>query len=208
MRGRLLGLLLISIPMAARGAELAEIHEKEAIALIENARESRAGGYFSRSEAQYRRALGMVERSFGIESPDLIPGLNGLAELYFDMGRYSEAEVLSKRSAALVTAALGPGHPLLATAEQDLAAIYHAQGQYGKAEPLYLHALAIREASLGTNHPFVAVTLSSLAEMERAQSNYERAAVHYAVRSSQLISPVFSMDNGTSPGWLRYTRPW
>src|SRR5580700_5690544 len=124
MRGRLLGLLLVSIPFSPLCAEMPEVQAHEAIALINIARQSHTEGYFSRAEAQYRRALAILEQASGAQSPDLTPALNGLAELYFDAGRYTEAEALSRRSAAVVEAGLGPAHPLMATALHNLAAIY------------------------------------------------------------------------------------
>jgi len=165
----LLGLVLASIPLETMGAELPDTRAREAIALINNAKQNRAEGYFYRAEAQYRRALGIVEQISGAQSADLTPVLNGLAELYFDARRYTEAEAFARRSAAVVEASLGAEHPLMATALHDLAAIYQVQGQYAKAEPLYLRALAIREATLGPEHPFVAATLANLAELERAR---------------------------------------
>jgi tetratricopeptide (TPR) repeat protein len=155
------------------GGEPPDIQADEAITLIDNARQNRTEGYFYPAEAQYRRALAIVEQISGAQSPDLTPALNGLAELYFDARRYTEAEALARRSAAVVEASLGAGHSLMATALHNLAAIYHVQGQYAKAEPLYLRALAIREATPGPNHPFVAATLADLAELESAQGNYE-----------------------------------
>lgn len=176
MNGRLLGLLLFSIPVTILAAEPPDIRVRDAIALINNARQNRAEGYFYRSEAQYRRALAIVEQTYGAQSPNLTPALNGLAELYFDAGRYMEAEALARRSAAVVEAALGSDHPLLATALHDLAAIYHVQGQYDKAEPLYLRALAIRRNALGPSHPFVSATTANLAELRRAQGKIARSS--------------------------------
>jgi len=194
MRGRLLGLLWVSIPLSTMGAALPDMQATEAITLIKNARQNRTKGYFYRAEAQYRRALAIVEQTSGAQSPDLTPALNGLAELYFAASRYTEAEALARRSAAVVEAALGAGHPLMATALHDLAAIYHVQGEFGKAEPLYYRALSIRETALGANHPFVAVTLADLAEMESAQGNYDRAAEHYA-RAVRIRQDAFGMDD-------------
>jgi tetratricopeptide (TPR) repeat protein len=174
MRGRLLGLLLVSIPLNAMGAEPLDMQAREAITLIEDARQNRTDGYFYRAEVQCRQALAIVERISGAQSPDLTPALNGLTELYFDAGRYTEAEAFARRSAAVVEASLGAGHPLMATALHDLAAIYHVQGQYAKAEPLYLQALAIREKTLGPNHPFVGAPLANLAELDRALGRRDR----------------------------------
>ncbi len=127
MRARLLGLLWASIPLSIMSAELPDTQASEAITLIKNARQNRTEGYFYRAEAQYLRALAIVEQTSGAQSPDLTPALNGLAELYFDARRYTEGEALARRSAAVVEATLGADHPLLATALHDLAAIYHVQ---------------------------------------------------------------------------------
>jgi tetratricopeptide (TPR) repeat protein len=194
MRGILLGVLLVAIPFAMAGAEPPDMRAREAIALIRNAKQNGTEGYSYRAEAQYRRALAILEETSGPRSPDLTPALNGLADLYFEARHYTEAEAMARRSAAVVEAGLGDGHPLLATALQDLAAIYHVQGQYAKAEPLYYRALAIREKALGPNHAFVAATLADLAEMESAQGHYDRAAEHYA-RAVQIRQDAFGMDD-------------
>jgi tetratricopeptide (TPR) repeat protein len=185
MRGRLLGLLLVSMPSGMMGAEPPDMQARAAIALINAARQNRTNGYYYRAEAQYRRALAIVEQISGAQSPDLTPALNGLAELYFDARRYTEAEALARRSAAVVEAGLGAGHPLMATALHNLAAIYHVQGQFAKAEPLYLRALDIREKTLGPNHPFVGATLANLAELDRAWGKRDRAAAARAIRIRQ-----------------------
>ncbi len=194
MGGRFLGALLATIPLSAMGAELPDIQAREAFTLINNAKQNRAEGYFYLAEAQYLRALAIVEYASGAQSADLTPALNGLAELYFEARRYTEAEAFARRSAAIVAANLGNGHPLMATALQDLAAIYHVQGEYDKAEPLYRRALAIREKALGANHPFVAVTLIDLGGLEKAQGNYDRAAEHYA-RAVRIRQDAFGMDD-------------
>jgi tetratricopeptide (TPR) repeat protein len=178
MSRRLLGLLLVCMPATILAAEPPDTRVGDAIALINNARQNRTEGYFYRSEAQYLWALAIIEQTYGAQSPNLTPALNGLAELYFEAGRYTEAEALARRSAAVVEAGLGSDHPLLATALHDLAAIYHVQGQYDKAEPLYLRALAIRRNALGPNHPFVSATIANLAEMRRAQGKQAQAWNH------------------------------
>lgn len=188
------GLFLLAVPYGLPATEPAGMDAGQALLLIHNARQNRADGYFYRAEAEYRQAIEIVDRTSGNDSADLTPALNGLAELYFEAGRYSEAEALAKRSAVVVEAGLGDQHPLLATALHDLAAIYHVQGQYAKAEPLYYQALAIREQALGPNHPFVAATLVDLAELESAQGNRELAAGHYA-RAVRIREEAFGADD-------------
>lgn len=194
MHSSLRVLALAAIPAMAGAAELSDAAADEAIVIIETARHCRTEGYQRRSEALYRLAMAKIEQTAGRDTVNLIPALNGLAELFFDERRYVEAESLSLRSASLVGSALGGGHPLMATALQNLAAIYHVQEQYEKAEPLYLRALAIREQALGPDHPFVAATLADLAAMESARGDYRAAAQHYA-RAIRIREAAFGQDD-------------
>ena len=52
MRGRLLGVLLVLVPLSMPGAEPPDVQVNEAIALIVDARQNRTAGYFYRAEAQ------------------------------------------------------------------------------------------------------------------------------------------------------------
>lgn len=180
---RLAVALLAAAPLIA--GEMSGPQAEEALVLIDTARHCRAEKLNARAEALYRRAITKIEAAAGPDTVDLIPALNGLAELYFDEQRYTESEVLSVRSAALVTANLGDTHPLLATALQNLAAVYHVEGQYDKAGPLYLKALHIREQALGPEHPFVAAILANMAAMERARKNC-RLAAEYRARALKI----------------------
>ena len=76
-------------------------------------------------------------------------GLNNLAALYRNQGRYTDAEPLYKRSLAIWEKALGPEHPDVALGLNNLAALYRNQGRYTDAEPLLKRSLAIREKALG-----------------------------------------------------------
>jgi hypothetical protein len=77
MRGRLLGLLLVSIPLGLAAVRRAagDCRRGEAITLIVScAPVAGRMGYFSRAEAQYRRALAIVEQDRPARgSPDLTP---------------------------------------------------------------------------------------------------------------------------------------
>ena len=76
----------------------------QAIGLIQAATESRADGFYSRAEGQYRQSLAILETISGPRSADLTPALNGLAAVYFDERRYTDAESLTRRSASLAEA--------------------------------------------------------------------------------------------------------
>ena len=194
MTQRLLALALVSMPVVLMGSEALTNGHDEALGFLQNAMRDRASGYNSRAEAEYRRALALIERRAGPQTADLTPVLNGLAGLCFEERRYTEAERYSLRSAALAEASLGAEHPLLATALHNLGAIYYAQGQYEKAAPLYERALKIREKSLGENHAFVAATLAAMAELDNAQGDHELAAARYA-RALKIREAAYGADD-------------
>ena len=86
-------------------------------------------------------------------------GLNNLARLYQDQGKYEQAEALFQRALliyaqtdTLYKHALGPDHPNIVTSLNNLALLYQDQGQYEQAEILYKQVLANREELLGSEH--------------------------------------------------------
>ena len=58
MRERLLGLLLVTIPLSVMSAETPDVQASEAFTLIDNAKQNRTEGYFP-AEVPYRRVLAM-----------------------------------------------------------------------------------------------------------------------------------------------------
>ena len=49
------------------------------------------------------------------QHPDVATGLNNLATLYYDQGRYADAEPRYQRALAIWEKVLGPEHPNVAT---------------------------------------------------------------------------------------------
>ena len=74
--------------------------------LIQKANHNRQLGPNSRAEAQYKKAMAILEKTAGPRAPHLIPALIGLTELYYGEQRYKEAEVNARRSVAVVESAL------------------------------------------------------------------------------------------------------
>jgi tetratricopeptide (TPR) repeat protein len=71
-------------------------------------------------------------------------GLNNLAALYRDQGRYAEAEPLYQRALAIWEEALGPEHPNVATALENYAALLRDTGRSEDAMEMEARAKAIR----------------------------------------------------------------
>jgi serine/threonine protein kinase/tetratricopeptide (TPR) repeat protein len=68
-------------------------------------------GQIGEAEALYRRSLAIDERISGMDSPYLVPGLGGLANLYRDQGRFADAEPLYRRALGIFEAARTPQDP-------------------------------------------------------------------------------------------------
>ncbi len=71
-------------------------------------------------------------------------GLNNLAVLYEDQGKYAEAEPVHKRVLAIREKALGPEHPQVATSLKNYAALLRKIGRGEEASKMELRAQAIR----------------------------------------------------------------
>jgi CHAT domain-containing protein len=128
-------------------------------------------------------------------------GLNNLASLYHNQGKYTEAVSLYKRSLAINEKALGPQHPSVALSLNNIASLYLSQGKYTDAEPLLKRSLAINEKALGPQHPLVAMSLNSLALTYRAQEKVKQALGFYR-RASRIYQTRFERAPGRSAGPL------
>ena len=93
-------------------------------------------------------------------------GLNNLAELYREQGKYEEAEPLYRRAIAIGEKVLGPEHPRLAIWLNNLALLYLALGKYGEAEPLYRRSLGIFEKVLGKGHRSTEIIRANYAALQ------------------------------------------
>ena len=89
------------------------------------------------AEPLYQRALGIAEKAYGPEHPNVVIGLNSLAEFYRDWERFAEAGPLYKRSLAIHERAPGVDHPGVSPSLNNLAAVYTARDRYAETAPLY-----------------------------------------------------------------------
>jgi tetratricopeptide (TPR) repeat protein len=84
------------------------------------------------AEPLYRRALGIDERSFGWDHPNLGTDLNNLAALLEATNRLEEAEQLMQRMLGIFlrfSASTGREHPFLQTATRNYAALLAELGR-------------------------------------------------------------------------------
>ncbi|MCP3373167.1 CHAT domain-containing tetratricopeptide repeat protein [Bradyrhizobium cajani] len=119
------------------------------------------------AEPLYKRAIALMERSLGLETPLIAAELTNLAALYQRQSRYAEAEPLFKRALAVREKALSREHPDVGQALNNLATLYVKQEHFADAEPLFQRALAIYQKAAGPEHPAVATVLNNIGQVNR-----------------------------------------
>jgi tetratricopeptide (TPR) repeat protein len=122
-----------------------------------------------------RRALAIVELSFGPYHPKFATDLNDLAVILQATNRLAEAEPLYRRALSIDERSYGPNHPDVARDLNSLAAFLYASNQLAEAEPLYRRALSIDERSYGPDDPHVATDLNNLAVLLKATNRLDEA---------------------------------
>ena len=110
-------------------------------------------GLFDPAEKQLRRALDLIDRSEGSESPTSIRVSTRLGRVIGDKGGFEEGERLLSRTREAAVQTLGPNDPATLEATARLGALYFAQHRTKEAEPLLRQVLEARRRVLPTDHP-------------------------------------------------------
>ena len=111
----------------------------------------------------------------GKEHQNTLGGVNNLAGLYYDQGRYDEAEPLYKRALEAQIRVLGEAHADTLTSINGLAVLYKAQGRGAQAERLLKRAQEASERTLGKEHPNTLIGINNLALLYHALGRYAQA---------------------------------
>jgi tetratricopeptide (TPR) repeat protein len=178
-------------------AEAAELY-REAIEALPRENESARAEYLNKhgtaayqvgdlttATASFEEALALLERTLGVDHPDVATALNNLALLYYTQGNYAAAEPLYRRSLAIDEKTLGAEHPGVATDLNNLALLYKKQGNLAAAEPLLKRALAIKEKAFAAGHPSLVTGLRNYAALLRGLGRIEEAEA-FEARAAQL----------------------
>ena len=185
----------------------------EANRLNEQVIQLKKHGRYQEAIAIAKRALAILEKTYGKEHPEVVTRLNDLAGLYRVLGDYSNAEALYKQSLTIIEKVFGPEHPLVAFSLDDLAKVYSDKKDYSKAEALYKQALAILEKAYGKEHLQVANSLSNLALLyshllaELAEKGRYREAIDPATKILNINRQIFGekhLDTATSYSALAF----
>ncbi|OJJ41230.1 hypothetical protein ASPWEDRAFT_731886 [Aspergillus wentii DTO 134E9] len=109
-------------------------------------------GYCKEAEELDLLIVEANKREYGMEHPETLESLGGLASTYQDQGRWSEAEKLDLHLVETWKKLRGPTHHLTLTSMSNLAKIYQHQGRLREAESLALHVMETRKSVFGTDH--------------------------------------------------------
>jgi tetratricopeptide (TPR) repeat protein len=145
-------------------------------------------------------AADLLKDTWGDDKPVYAFGLNLVAELYHDLGRYKEAEPFYEQALRIRRSSLGDKHPDYATSLNNLAELYMDTGRYPQAETNYLAGLAISKQALGGDDTDYAIELNNVAVLYEALARYEDAK-HYALQALSIdrrhrgpLDPAYAVD--------------
>jgi len=150
---------------------------KELARSLKEAQQAFSQGNFAQAEPLYKRALELVERSYGEDHADTMLCVQNLADTYYSLRKYKEAVPLFRRLLVIKEKTVGVAHPDVAVCLFKLAKTYEKLGMPREAESIYRRAVRVAEQAYGQDHSFVATILESFAGMlRRAQIRLKEAS--------------------------------
>ncbi len=139
-------------------------------------------GLYVESEKRLEKSLAIFE--LGTDHSLVAEGVNNLAAVKYELGKYDEALALHRRSVKLFEATSGENSVEVAVARSNLAGVLKEFGQTSEAESLYIKSLKTLEANRAKHARRLADTLANLAniyqeegEMARAEPLVQRAVL-------------------------------
>lgn len=130
-------------------------------------------GRFPEAEKTLQKSLDIFE---ALGDPYLVAeGVNNLAAVKYELGKYSEALALHRRSVKLFETTSGEGSVVAAVGRSNLAGVLHQLGHSTEAAALYRKSLKTLEANQDTQRKRLADTLSSLANVYLTEGDLARA---------------------------------
>jgi tetratricopeptide (TPR) repeat protein len=127
------------------------------------------------SEPLHKRAVEMVEKLEGLDSPETASKLHNMALFYFQKEEYATAEELFLRSLAIREKYPDRDHQFTAATLSQLAGVYRLKGEYEEAERYCRRALDIQESLLDPGHIEIATGCNNLALLYLTMGRYDEA---------------------------------
>lgn len=128
-------------------------------------------GLYSKASKTLNEIFPIIEKQFGLNSPEHLDALVITGTHYVRQGKYPEAEETFDNALDL----LKPEEETYMSALNDQALVYRNLGQLEKAEKIFAEIKVMDSATLGTSHPYYAITLSNLALIQTDAGKYKEA---------------------------------
>jgi tetratricopeptide (TPR) repeat protein len=117
---------------------------------------------YDESEAIYRRALAIFEKTFGPEHYEVASNLHNLAAVLCTRGDLDEAEKLYRRALVIKEKLLGEDSPDAALTLNNLGALLSRAGRPKEAAGLLQRAVAVLQGQVAPDHPHLALARANL----------------------------------------------
>jgi tetratricopeptide (TPR) repeat protein len=127
----------------------------------------------------YECALAIQERDYGPNHRDLAPTLNGLGDIWHELGKPAKARQFYERALAIEEREYGPDHREIASTLINLGNAWGDLGKPAKARQFIERALAIQEREYGPDHGRVASTMYNLGSTWSEQGQPAKARQLY-----------------------------
>ncbi len=137
------------------------------------------GGGYGKALNVAQDCLLLAEKEFGKENKNYVTSVNGLASIFFQMGRYAEAESLFIQGMIIYEKALGVNDANYASSLNNLAEVYKYMGRFAEAEPLCKRAVNILKKAEGDDHPDYPTCINNLAYLYYNMGRYREAELLY-----------------------------
>jgi tetratricopeptide (TPR) repeat protein len=117
---------------------------------------------YDESEAIYRRALVIFEKTFGPEHYEVASSLHNLAAVLCARGDLDQAEKLYRRALAIKEKLLGEDSPDAALTLNNLGALLSRAGRLEEAAGLLQRAVTVLQGRVAPDHPHLALARTNL----------------------------------------------
>ena len=141
---------------------------------------------YDESEAIYRRALAIFERTFGPEHYEVASNLHNLAAVLCARGDLAEAEKLYRRALAIKQKLLGAGSPDAALTLNNLGALLNLAGRPKEAAVLLERTVTILQGRVAPDHPHL---ILACANLESARLSSINQAVRLVPNDCTKVTP-------------------
>ena len=130
---------------------------------------------FRESEPQFREALAGLESHCGLDSPELVSTVDGLAVVLHELNSLAESEQVYRRLRRLLELSLGPMHPDTLATLNRLALVLRDAHKLPEADRICVESLENCTLVLGKDHPTTQASVEIAAYVRHAMGLSEEA---------------------------------